>query len=93
MKNELKQIKKALFKRAVGYQTDEVVEEYSLNDNSEEKLTKKKKTIKVVPPDISATKLYLDLNQTSSEKFDNLTDEELNQEIEKIISQLQKNKE
>lgn len=92
MKNDLKQIKKALFKRAVGYQTDEIVEEYSMLEDEGEKLTKKKKTIKNVPPDITATKLYLDLNQEVKSNLDDLTDLEIEQEINKILSQLSERK-
>ena len=92
MKNDLKPIKKALFKRAVGYQTDEIVEEYSMLEDEGEKLTKKKKTIKNVPPDITATKLYLDLNQEVKSNLDDLTDLEIEQEINKILSQLSERK-
>lgn len=90
MKNELNEIKKALYKRAVGYETNEIVEEYSLVGEEGEKLTKKKKTIKSVPPDITATKLYLDLNQENNLNLSSLTDKELDEEIEKIISKLYK---
>ena len=57
-----------------------------------EKLTKKKTTIKNVPPDITATKLYLDLNQEVKSNLDDLTDLEIEQEINKILSQLSERK-
>ena len=88
MKDEMKEIKRALFKRAIGYETNEIVEEYSLDEPNGEKLTKKKKTIKSIPPDITATKLYLDLNQTEGSNISSLTDKELDEEINKIISKL-----
>lgn len=90
MKQELDEIKKALYKRAVGYETNEIVEEYSTSKEDGETLTKKKKTIKSVPPDITATKLYLDLNQANEQQLNSLTDKELDEEINKIILKLTK---
>lgn len=90
MKKELDEIKKALYKRAVGYETNEIVEEYSTSKQDGETLTKRKKTIKSVPPDITATKLYLDLNGVSDDKLNSLTDKELDEEIHKIILKLTK---
>ena len=52
-------IKDALRRRAVGFETDEVVEEYSVSDG-EPVLVKRKVTKKAVPPDISAAKLLLE---------------------------------
>lgn len=85
MKSELEKISKALFKRAVGYNADEVVEEYVVTDEDGQKLTKKKKTIKNVPPDISATKLYLELNNlTNSNDYKNYSDKQLDEEINRL---------
>lgn len=52
-------IKDALLRRAVGFETDEVVEEYNFSDG-EAVLVKRKVTKKAVPPDISAAKMLLE---------------------------------
>ena len=84
-------IEKSLIKKALGYQYKEVIEEYSINEDGE-KLSKKKVTTKDVPPDISAVKLLLEsLNVSQSIDFENLTDEELKQEIKKAVELLENN--
>ena len=52
--------KKALIKKALGYDATEVVEEYVSSEEGEVKLTKKKVTKKNVPPDITALKLLME---------------------------------
>ena len=52
-------VREALHRRAVGYATDEIVEEYSVQDG-EETLVRRRVTKKEVPPDISAAKLLLE---------------------------------
>lgn len=84
MSNELEKISKALFKRAVGYNVDEVVEEYLITEEDGQKLTKKKKTIKNVPPDISATKLYLELNNINNNEYKNYSNQKLDEEINRL---------
>ncbi len=72
----------ALIKKALGYDSTEVVEEYVSNEEGEIKLTKKKVTIKNVPPDITALKILL----TSDDKNSvTMTDEELEEEISRLI--------
>ena len=46
-------VREALVRRALGYETDEVVEEYGFNEG-EAVLLKRKVTKKSVPPDIQA---------------------------------------
>ena len=89
MDNEFEKYKdklqKSLIKKALGYQYKEVIEEYSIDENGE-KLSKKKVTTKDVPPDISAVKLLLEsLNVTTSDDFENLSDDELKQEIKRAL--------
>ena len=80
---------KALNKKALGYDTTETIEEYSLDENGEEKLVKKKITKKSVPPDISAVKVLFDLKSLENDiDIKNLTDEELDEKIEQILKQL-----
>ena len=79
--NNQSDFKKALIKKALGYDYKEVVEEYVSSDEGEIKLTKKKVTKKNVPPDITAIKLLLeDMPSISS-----MTDEELLKEKERLL--------
>ena len=55
----IKEAKKALLKKALGFKTKEIVEEYSTTDG-EIVLTKKKVTQKTVPPDCMAIKMLME---------------------------------
>lgn len=91
MEDKKQEMLSALYKRAVGYKSDEVVEEYAVDEENNQKLIKRKKTIKIVPPDITATKLYFELVK-SEDEFENLSNEQIEQEIKKIMDELNKNK-
>lgn len=82
-----KKIEKALLKKALGYDAKEIIEEYGEVDG-DVKLLKRKVTIKNVPPDVTAIKMITDGAKDLSE----LTDEELEEEKEKLLK-LIKNKE
>lgn len=87
--NSKKSVIEALRKKALGYSTKEVIEEYSLDENNEERLLKKKVTKKNIPPDITAVKVLLELfNEQNDVDFKNLTDEELEQKITEITNKL-----
>ena len=75
--------KDALRRRAVGFETDEVVEEYSVSDG-EPVLVKRKVTKKAVPPDISAAKLLLE-SETPVAAW---SDEQLAAEKERLLGLL-----
>ena len=77
-----------LYKKGMGYQTEEVVEEYASEDKGGE-LIKRKVTIKNVPPDVTALKAYLDISKQNSE-FDNLSDSELQAEKIRLLKLLKK---
>lgn len=79
-------IRCALKKCAVGFDTNEVVEEFTV-ENGELKLVKKKVTRRDIPPDIKAVKMILDGGQTGEK-----SDEELIAEREKLIEMLKENK-
>ena len=84
-----KKIKKALAKKAVGYETKEVVEEYQ-DDEGVLRLTKKKVTKKHVPPDAQAARIVLGtINETPLE---NMTDSELETERLRLIELLKEEK-
>lgn len=76
-------IKKALLKCAVGFDTSEIVEEYTV-DEGELKLVKRKVTKRDVPPDIKAVKMLLDGEADASQ----MSDEELEERGEKLIAML-----
>lgn len=83
------QIISALYKKSLGYEVEEVVEEYSYDEYLNEKLVKKKTTKKDIPPDMTAIKILFELYfKDSSLDIKNLTDEELKQKINEIIEKL-----
>lgn len=75
-----------LYKKSIGYQTEEVVEEYAGDEKGGE-LLKRKVTKKSVPPDISALKVYMDAVKFQSD-FEELDDESLNKEKIRLINLL-----
>jgi hypothetical protein len=77
--------KEALIKKALGYDATEVVEEYVSGEEGDIRLTKKKVTVKNVPPDLSALKLLIDESDTPIES---MTDEELEKEKERLMKLL-----
>ena len=76
-------LKKALMKKALGYQTREIVYEYSVGQNGEEQSNKKKVTKKQVPPDLSCLKLLLD--DPLVPDFATLDDDDLERQRQKIL--------
>ena len=81
------EIREALKRRALGFESDEVVEEYGFSEG-EAVLVKRKVTKKVVPPDIQAAKLLLEEERPLCE----LSDEALAAEKKRLL-QLLKEKE
>ena len=86
-----KELDNALYKKAVGYQTDEIVEEYVYDESGDFKLNKKKITKKFVSPDLQCAKMLLDkLKDTSKPKLREVSDEELLLEKQKVIKDLER---
>lgn len=86
--NYNKKLNKALIKRALGYSSKEVVEEFS-KDKENLVLTKRKITKKNIPPDISAVKVLLELYGNVNEyDLSKMTDEELLIERNKLLLRL-----
>ena len=73
-------IKGALLERALGYDADEVVEEYGFSEG-EAVLVKRKVTKKRVPPDIQSAKMLLD----GAPPLTSLSDEQLQREKERLL--------
>lgn len=85
--NYNKKINKALIKRALGYSSKEVVEEFAQNDGNMV-LTKRKVTKKNIPPDMTAVKILLTMYTDENMDFSNMTDEELILERDKLLKML-----
>ncbi len=82
-------IKNALIKRALGYEAVDEVKEYSIDENEQMKLTKKKITKKFVSPDISAAKTLLEYYFAENKnEFEQMSDEELLRERERLLKLL-----
>lgn len=75
-----------LYKKGIGYQTEEIVEEYASEEKGGE-LLKRKITVKNVPPDVVALKAYLDISKQTDE-FNNLSDSELLAEKVRLLKLL-----
>lgn len=87
MKSEtVEEIRNAMIRRAVGYDTEETVEEYS-GSGEDITMVRKKITKKNVPPDISAAKLLL---EESGGDYSSMTDEQLEAEKQRLIELLKK---
>lgn len=78
------QLKKALIKRAMGFDAKEVIEEY-VGEEDGVKLTKKKVTYKFIPPDVTALKLLI---EGEEKDLSTLSDEELIREKERLLKSL-----
>lgn len=79
------QIRKALLKKALGYTEDEIVEEYSFDDEGQASISKKKVTKKHYAPDISAVKMLLEkYYKTYEEKVLEMDDGQLFKEKEQL---------
>lgn len=94
MKRELKNkdiegVVDALIKKAVGYNTDEIVEEYVIDEQNKEHLVKKKVTKKFIPADLTASKMLLDYYGTKTSTYENMSDNELDQEAIKLFKEYQ----
>ena len=80
------QIVKALLKKAIGYTYDEVQEEYSVDENGDSVLIKRKIVKKYQPPDSVALKTYLELGLEKS--YEEMSDEELQTEKLRLLALL-----
>lgn len=81
-----KEIINAITRKAIGYVTEERVDEYALVDG-EVKPVKRKITRKEVPADVSAAKLLADLSQENDD-LASMSEEELEAERIRLIGEL-----
>ena len=77
-------------KRAIGYDSTEVTEEFSEDSEGAIRMVKRKVVLKPVPPDVSALKLLKEY-ETESENIKNLSDDELEMEKIRLIKLLEEN--
>lgn len=78
-------IKKALLKKALGYNQNEVIEEYTFDDAGSPVLAKKKVTKKHYSPDISAVKMLLErYYKTYEEEVLAMSDDDLTSEVKRL---------
>ena len=77
----------ALVKRALGHSVTEESSEYAVDDDGGQRLIRKKISVKEVPPELNAIKLLI---KERKENVDDLTEEELLKEKERLLRQLAK---
>ena len=80
-----KEIINAITRKAIGYVTEERVDEYALVDG-DVKPVKRKITRKEVPADVSAAKLLADLSQENDD-LASMSEEELEAERIRLIGE------
>ena len=80
------EVRDAVLKVALGFQVEEVTEEYDARDG-ELKLIKRRETRKDIPPDLKAVRLLLEGTDYSA-----LSDEELEAERVRLAAALSENK-
>ena len=76
-------IDQAILRKAVGYDVQEIVEEYS----GENELLKRKVSSKHMPPDMTAIKTVLDIKSQQND-FANMSDSQLEELKTKLLGQL-----
>jgi hypothetical protein len=78
-------LEKALLKRALGFYSREVTEEYCHSENGTERLVRRKVNRKFNPPDVSALRELLNRRAAGVES---MTDGELEAERERLLKEL-----
>ncbi len=88
--DEEERIRKALLKKALGYRTNEVVEEYVMDEDGSKRLAKRKITKKHVSPDISAMRVLLEryTSDDIASQIRSMTDSELLAERSRLLKLL-----
>lgn len=81
-------LRAALYKRALGFESDEIIEEYSADENGKCVLVKRRITKKYNPPDVSALKLLTLQEEFNFEDIANMTDQQLAIEKQRLLKLL-----
>ncbi len=82
------EFKDALMKKALGFESDEIVEEYATDEKGNSILSKRKITKKFNPPDVTALKFLLEQSQIYDDEISKMTDEELLKERDRLLKLL-----
>ena len=90
-KRSQKKIRQALLDKALGYTTQEIIEEYGVS-GEEFVLQKRKTSTKTYPPDLSALQMLLDGNEIEDNKYLKFSKEELEKEKIRLIKLLKEKK-
>ena len=77
--------------KALGYTTQEIIEEYGIS-GEEFVLQKRKTSTKTYPPDLSALQMLIDENDINENKYSSFTKEELEKEKNRLINLLKEKK-
>ena len=86
-------IEEALIKKAMGYDFEESVEEFSFDEqNGKLKPCKKRVSTKHMPPDIPAMKTLMTMCDESKNKYALMTEEELLEERAHLLEMLSEEK-
>lgn len=86
-----KKLEKALLDKALGFTTQEVVEEYGYSGD-DFVLQKRKTSTKSYPPDLSALQMLLN-REVGENEFLNMSDEELQKEKNRLLNLLKEKNE
>lgn len=76
---------------AKGLVVKEITKEYSLDDNGDLKLVKKKVNAKMLPPSVDVVKMIYTSSFENTNKYKSMTDEELEQEKIRLLNELKEN--
>ncbi|MEG1500070.1 MAG: hypothetical protein RR400_03290 [Clostridia bacterium] len=88
-KGSLDEIQDALYRKALGYDCDEVIEEFVPDEYGKFNLAKRKVTKKHFQPDISAAKVLLEyFSKNNKDDMEGLSDDELMNEKIRLLEML-----
>jgi len=82
-------IEEVLLKKAVGYTTEEITEEFNKVDDNLV-LNKRKVSTKSYPPDLSALQILLEKFDNDVDEFENYSLEDLKIERKRLLKELEK---
>ena len=80
-------LRSSIYKKALGYDVDEITEEYALEDN-DLKLIKRKVNKKHIPPDYLAFKVLCEYFEEKGDDLSSISDKELDDKINELINNL-----
>ena len=80
-------LRSSIYKKALGYDVDEITEEYALEDN-DLKLIKRKVNKKHIPPDYLAFKVLCEYFEEKGDDLSSISDKELDDKINELINHL-----